>query len=186
MDAQARLRSGDHTGDAYLVTRAREGYRGAFEHLVRRHQNRAYTLAVRMVGDRHEAQDVVQDAFVQAWLALPGFDERAAFGTWLHRIVVNACLTHLRRRRPVPVPQDPGLPSPVTTARVVEERMRDDVLHRSIQQLPIDQRAALVLTAFAGCTYAEAADLLGTTPATVRGRTARARRALLTRMEGWA
>ncbi len=172
--------------DAFLVARAREGYPGAFEQLVRRHQARAYTLAVRMVGDRHEAEDLTQNAFVKAWAALHRFDQRAAFSTWLHRIVVNECLSHLRRTRATPAPEDPLKAGPSRTEQEVENSARDDALHGSVQQLPPDQRAALVLTAFSGYTYNQAADLLGTTPATVRGRTARARRALLQQMKGWA
>lgn len=179
----------EEASDAYLVGRAREGYHRAFEQLVRRHQARAYTLAVRMVGDRDEAQDLTQNAFLKAWTALPVFDERAAFGTWLHRIVINECLSHLRRRRPAPTSADPQQPDPAATVRteqVVVDSAREDALNRSLDRLPPDQRAALVLTVFGDCTYDEAADLLGTTPATVRGRTARARRALLHLMKGWA
>src|SRR5688572_10943747 len=89
--------------DDYLVRRARDGYLDAFEELVRHHQGRAYTIAVRMLGDAHEAEDAVQDAFVDAWRGLHRFHGDAAFGTWLYRIVVNRCLATRRRRRPVPV-----------------------------------------------------------------------------------
>ncbi|MEJ5943808.1 sigma-70 family RNA polymerase sigma factor [Pseudokineococcus basanitobsidens] len=173
-------------GEDYLLARAREGYPQAFEEMVRRHQVRAYTLAVRMVDDRGQAQDVVQEAFVRAWLNLHRFDGRAQFSTWLHRIVVNECLSQLRRRRPVPAAVDVDRPDPHRTDERVEKVARDEALHRSVQQLPADQRAALVLTAFMDCTYEEAAELLGTSASTVRGRTARARRALLQQMREWA
>lgn len=181
--AARALAAGD---DAYLVARAREDYPAAYEELVRRHQGRAYTLAVRMLGDRGDAQDVVQDALVKAWAHLPGFDGRSSFSTWLHRIVVNECLSSLRRRRPVPSPEDHDVPAPERTEQVVEDLAREDALRRGVQGLPVEQRAALVLTTFLGHTYDEAASVLGIPESTLRGRVARARRALLVQMEGWS
>lgn len=180
-----------HTGqedveDAYLVARAREGYPGAFEELVRRHQARAYTVAVRMLGDRGDAQDVTQESLVKAWAHLAGFDERAKFTTWLHRIVVNECVSFLRRRRPVPADPDPEQSSGADTARQVEDLSRDEALRRSVQALPVEQRAALVLTSYLGHSYEEAAVVLAVPASTVRGRVARARRSLLVAMKGWS
>lgn len=172
--------------DPYLVARAREGYQGAYEELVRRHQARAYTLAVRMVGDRGDAQDVVQNALVKAWAALPGFGGDARFSTWLHRIVVNECLSFLRRRRPVPTAEDVERADVADVERAVEDVARDEALRRGVQALPVEQRAALVLTSFLGHSYDEAAAVLDVPVSTVRGRVARARRALLVAMEGWA
>ncbi|GAB3252311.1 hypothetical protein GCM10027586_18680 [Kineococcus gypseus] len=172
--------------DDYLVARAREGYLPAFEELVRRHQVRAYTLAVRMLGDARDAEDVTQESFLRAWTALPSFQGQSSFPTWLHRIVVNQCLSLQRRHRPVPVPVDTEVAGPARTEEVVEAAARDDALHGAVLALPEDQRAALVLTAFMDCTYEEAADVLQVGVSTVRGRVARARRALLAGMGGWA
>lgn len=179
----------DIAGDRRLVRLAREGYLDAFEELLRRHQVRAYTVAVRLLGDRHDAQDVVQEAFVDAWKGLPKFSEDAAFGTWLHRIVVNRALAlaSARRRRPQPVAEVPDWPDARQGPEgVVESRAQGVALHRAIQGLPIDLRTALVLVTFGGFSYGEAAVMLDTTASTVRGRVARARRTLLYQMRGWA
>ncbi|WP_298805271.1 RNA polymerase sigma factor [uncultured Pseudokineococcus sp.] len=179
---------GTAQGDAALVALAREGCGGGFEELVRRHQTRAHTLAVRMLGDRHEAADVVQEAFVKAWTGLPRFDDRAAFSTWLYRIVVRESIDQQRRRarRPLPVEQDVERPATDRTDALVEQRVREDAVRRAVRALPEDQRAALVLTAFLDLEHAEAAEVLETTPDAVRGRAARARRALMREMGEWA
>lgn len=84
-----------------LVTLARNGDRGAFGELVRRHQHEVYTLALRLVRDRELAADVSQDAFVRAWRAMPGFRGDAKFSTWLHRITVNTAWTHRTKQNRV-------------------------------------------------------------------------------------
>lgn len=171
--------------DAYLVRRAREGYLGAYEELVRRHQGRAYAVALRMLDDPHEAQDAVQDSFVDAWRGLPKFAGEAAFSTWLYRIVVNRCLMSRRRRRPEPVESVPDTGGGHRPDEHVETKARDEALHRGIQQLPADLRAALVLVTFSGFSYEEAATILDLSASTVRGRVARARKTLLQHMRGW-
>lgn len=172
--------------DVYLVRRAKEGYLDAFEELVRRHQTRGYALALRMLGDRHEAQDVLQDAFMDAWRGLGRFEGTSAFGTWFYRIVVNRCLMQQRKRRASPVADVPDRASGSRPDVIVEEKKRDEALHNAIQQLPGDLRAPLVMVTFSGFSYEEAAAVLGTTASTVRGRVARARKALLQNMKGWA
>ncbi len=176
----------DPMADAYLVRRAQDGYLDAFEELTRRHQGRAFAVALRMSGDPHEAEDVVQDAFIDAWRALSRFHGDSLFGTWLYRIVVNRGLMRQRRGRPDPVATAPELPGGVEPERVVENKIRDEALHRAIQELPMEQRAPLVLVTFADFSYEEAADILNLSASTVRGRIARARKALLMRLGGWA
>lgn len=91
--------------EAALVHRAHRGDAEAFGELVRGHQDSIYRLALRMVGP-DEAEDVAQQSFIKAWQSLDGFTGGSAFGTWLYRIAVNACLDHLRRRarfRPLPL-----------------------------------------------------------------------------------
>jgi RNA polymerase sigma-70 factor (ECF subfamily) len=173
-------------GDEQLLGHARGDYPPAFEELVRRHQGRAYSVALRMVGDPGDAEDLTQAALVKAWRNLPAFDGRSTFQTWLHRIVVNECLSFLRGRRPTPAPDDHDTPSDADTQHIVETSERDEALRRSVQALPADQRAALVLTSYLGHSHDEAAATLGVPASTVRGRTARARRTLLMAMKEWA
>ncbi|MBN1145911.1 MAG: sigma-70 family RNA polymerase sigma factor, partial [Anaerolineales bacterium] len=88
-----------HRDEAQLVQRARRGDTDAFAELLRAHQDFAYNLALRALGDPHEAEDVAQEAFVRAWQALPRFRGDARFRTWLYRIVANLCYNRLPRLR---------------------------------------------------------------------------------------
>ncbi|MFC7688962.1 sigma-70 family RNA polymerase sigma factor [Paeniroseomonas aquatica] len=91
--------------DAALMARAGAGDRTAFNLLVGRHGTRALRLALRVLGDPAEAEEVAQEAFLRAWQAAAGFDPaRARFTTWLHRIVVNLAIDRTRRRAPLPRP----------------------------------------------------------------------------------
>src|ERR671922_3072092 len=81
-----------------LLDACRRGEREAFEELVDRTHRQVYTLAYRLVGDRHEAEDVTQEAYLRVHRSLRGFRGDARFETWLYRIVANAAMSHLRRR----------------------------------------------------------------------------------------
>src|SRR5829696_2775981 len=85
--------------EAGLVRRAKAGEQEAFGALVLAHQQFVYNLAWRALDDPHEAEDVAQEAFVRAWLALPNFRAQAQFRTWLYRIVTNLCYNRLPRLR---------------------------------------------------------------------------------------
>src|ERR671930_860602 len=81
-----------------LLAACRRGDRRAFEELVRLSHRRVYSLAYRLVGDRTDAEDVAQEAYLRIFRGLAGFREEAAFETWMHRIVANCAMTYLRRR----------------------------------------------------------------------------------------
>ena len=85
--------------DQELAARARDGDQDAFEQLVRDNEKRIYTLALRMTGSREDALDLAQDAFFQAWKALPTFQGESSFATWLYRLATNLCLDHLRTQK---------------------------------------------------------------------------------------
>ncbi len=168
--------------EATLVELARDGDEAAFEALIRIHQDRLYAIALRMTGHVQDSQDIVQEALLHAWRALPTFRQDAALLTWLTRIVINGC--HNLRRRSVPAPGQPHeqpMDQPTVEA-VVEARGRANLVTASIAELPFDQRAALVLHTFDGRSQAEVAALLGTTESAVKVRIHRARRALLVRL----
>jgi RNA polymerase sigma-70 factor (ECF subfamily) len=177
---------GDPAADGWLVGKARGGDVAAFEALVRRHRTRVYRIALRILGDPHDAQDVTQDVFIQVWTALAGFLGGSAFTTWLYRITVNRSLNHRQRRRAtVPLPDDdpPGGTGP---ADEVVARHRAQATAEAIVSLPADQRAVFVLHQMEGFSYLEVAAILSLPEATVRGRLARARRALLDQLRDWA
>ena len=173
------------TDDIHLVSAAQRGDLIAFELLVRRHGTPAYRVALRMLGNPTDAEDVTQDSFLQAWQALPTLRDRRLFSTWLYRIVTNRCLNAIRSRRATEV-----LPNEIEdeTRRpnhVAEARRQLQALRRAIMRLTPEQRAPFVLRELEGLSYEEIAEVLGTTVPAVKGRLHRARLALLEAIGAW-
>ncbi|MFC8718728.1 RNA polymerase sigma factor SigM, partial [Kitasatospora sp. NPDC057198] len=174
--------------DAELLARHTAGDPDAFGLLVHRHRDRLWAVAVRTLGDREEAADALQDALVSAFRAAAGFQGRSAVTTWLHRIVVNACLDRARRsavRRAEPLDQRPeGTaeralgPAEDAEHHAVRAETRREVAE-ALAELPAEQRAALVLVDMQGYPVAEAAEVLGVPVGTVKSRCARGRARLL-------
>ncbi|WP_405018637.1 RNA polymerase sigma factor SigM [Kitasatospora sp. NBC_00070] len=173
--------------DATLLARHTAGDPDAFGILVHRHRDRLWAVALRTLGDREEAADALQDALVSAFRAAHTFQGRSAVTTWLHRIVVNACLDRARRAASRPAtPLDPerhGLEALLGSAEATETVVVRAELQREVTAalaaLPIEQRAALVLVDMQGYAVAEAAELLGVPVGTVKSRCARGRAKLL-------
>jgi RNA polymerase sigma-70 factor, ECF subfamily len=160
--------------DAALLRAHVAGDRHAFGELVQRHRDRLWAVAIRTLGDREDAADAVQDALISAYRAADRFRGDSAVTTWLHRIVVNACLDRARRRQARPtVP----LPEVETAVRMSVEPDRDTglVVRAALAELPPDQRAALVLLDIEGYSVAEIAEILGVAEGTVKSRCARGR-----------
>lgn len=157
------------------------GDRDAFAELFHRHRDRLWAVALRTLGDREEAADALQDALLSAHRAAARFRGDSAVTTWMHRIVVNACLDRIRRRQAhptVPLPDgnraDDGTGGLEPAAPVTDH---DTVLvvREALAALPLEQRAALVLVDVQGYPVAEAARILGVAEGTVKSRCARGR-----------
>lgn len=158
----------------------------AFGILVRRHQDRLWAVALRTTGNPEDAADALQEALVSAFRRAGTFRGDAQVTTWLHRIVVNACLDLLRRRtakatQPLPEDEDRtrelGEASGPADVTDVTER-RADVM-AALAQLPGEQRAALVLIDMEGYSVEEAAAILDCAPGTVKSRCSRGRARLV-------
>ena len=172
--------------DLILLERAREGDLDAFNDLVVVYQDLLFALVVRMVPDRDQASDCVQEAFFSAYRNMSSF-RGGIVRSWLSRIAINAAMDtqRLRKRRPVdPYPeleddswQPPADASadPVTTALETE---RHRALNRALAQVTDDQRAAIVLYDIEGYDYAEIAQMTGVSLGTVKSRIHRGRIAL--------
>lgn len=177
----------DPQSDAWLIDRARRGSLDAGEVLIRRHRDRIYRIAVRMLGDFDDAEDVTQDVAIQIWTALSGLTGTSTFTTWLYRVVINRCINHQRRRRPptrvLRETDHPPTPGPEDT---VVARQQVDATSRALARLPTDLRSALVLHEMEGLTYHEVAAVLKLSESTVRGRIFRARRHLLDDLREWS
>ncbi len=164
--------------DADLLAAHVAGDPTAFEEIVRRHRDRLWAVAVRTTGDREEAADALQDALLSAYRRAGGFRGDAAVTTWLHRIVVNACLDRMRRQRSRPtVPMPEREPADRRDTHASTETALD--VRAALATLPEHQRAALVLVDMHGLSVAEAAAVLEVAEGTVKSRCARGRAALL-------
>ena len=164
-----------------LLEACRRGDPRAFEALVDETHQRAYTLALRLVGDRHEAEDVTQDAYMRVFRSLKGFRGDSAFETWLYRIVTNAALNHLRRKgrfgnlaaEPEDLEDAVGAADPALEG--VGER---DEIERGLARLPEGMRAVMVLKEIYGLSCREIGDELGLNEGAVKVRLHRARKRL--------
>ena len=163
--------------DDELLRRHVAGDDDAFAELVRRHRERLWAVALRTLGNRDDAADALQDAFVSAYRRAGTFRGDAQVSTWLHRIVVNACLDRMRRSaaRPTAVlpEQGPGEPADPHD-RIADSDLSHDVA-AALAGLASDQRAAVVLVDVQGYSVAEAARILEVPEGTVKSRCARGR-----------
>ena len=164
----------DDGRDRALLRAHLSGSPDAFEQVVRLHRDRLYAVAVRTLGDREEAADALQDALLSAFRAASSYRGEAKVTTWLHRVVVNACLDRARRRavRPtVPLPAQ----LPAEQRDRLGERETAIEINDALFDLPIEQRLAIVLVDLHGFGVDEAAQVLGVPSGTVKSRCSRGR-----------
>jgi RNA polymerase sigma-70 factor (ECF subfamily) len=177
-----------------LLSRLRRGDDGAFERLVREQGGRLLSVARRFLRDEEEARDAVQECFLSAYRALDRFDQASRLSTWLHRIVINACLMRLRsrRRKPedsiedlLPKFQDDGHqinhPTPEwegSAETLLARSQTRSIVRQAIDRLPESYRAVLLLRDIEELSTEETAKSLGLTENAVKIRLHRARQAL--------
>lgn len=174
--------------DAALVSRAQADEPAAFAELVRRHQANVRGLILRLSrGDAALADDLAQDAFLRAYKALPAFEGRAQFSTWMYRIAYNAFLSHQSRTKPTvraPEEGDLALMSRANEDGVRRSEMRRD-LRGAIAELPEAYRNVVELYYIAGRSYPEIAEQLDIPLGTVKTHLHRAKRELRGQLESW-
>lgn len=181
-----------------IVARAQDGDLEAFEYLVLSYQDRLFRLAYRMLNDRTDAEDVVQETLMTSWRSLPMLADVNAFGGWIYRLATNKCLDLLRQRSArAETSTDPAEmhstadnganrtaldADPVASAEWAAQR---EGLTAVLHTLPDVQRACWLLREIHGRSYAEIALTLEISPTTVRGTLARARQRIAERMSQW-
>lgn len=173
--------------DAYLVRRAQEGYLDAYAELVDRYSGLAYRVALRVVGNHHDAEDVAQEALVGAWQQLPNFRAQSTFSTWLYRIVTHRALNRVQRQHPsnsLDVIGDVADACAGPAVRLERDLMTDAVTD-AIQALPPAQRITVVLHHLEGLSYAEVAAVTDSSVGAVRSHLFRARRTLGVALQQW-
>lgn len=198
VEAEGGRREPPALGDAKtvertLIERAQQGDHDAFRGLLERHQRRVFSLIANLVRQPSEMEDIAQQVFLKVYQALPRFDFRAAFSTWLHRITVNECYDHLRRQRAQKVARSSEIqvgdlaeldrlsaksraPSAPDPARRAELRQ---TVERLFARLSPDERLLLILRELEEFSIEEIASVLGVKENTVKVRVFRARRRLV-------
>ena len=166
--------------DLDVIRRVLAGETAAFDLLVRRYQQTIFRLTYRMTKNVEDARDLAQDAFVQAYRALGSFQGHASFSTWLYRIAMNLCLTHLKASgREDSGEVDARLPDDRPDAlATVEAAERERVVAAAIAALPPQQRATLLLRVQEGLSHREIAEVLDCAEGTAKANYSHAVRAL--------
>ena len=162
-----------------VLDRARAGDHEAFTAVIRHYDPGLRALAYRLLGDRERMDDALQEAYVKAFRALPGFRGDSSLGTWLYRIAYNACLDELDRDRELhelPLAESPELPDP--RADLAESVTTRRQLTDGLAQLTPTDRAAVLLVDAHGFDYRTAAEVLDVPAGTIASRLNRARAAL--------
>ncbi len=180
----------ERDADRMLVARVQKGDKGAFDLLARKYQHRVAKLIARYVRDRHEVEDVTQEALIKAYRAIGGFRGESAFYTWLYRIAVNTAKNYLETQGRRPPNTDveiegaelsesgAGLRDQATPERQMLTEEIGATVRRVIEGLPEDLRAAIMFREIEGLSYEEIAQVMDCPVGTVRSRIFRAREAL--------
>ncbi len=181
--------------DAELVARLKAGDQAAYAQLVEEHAGRIYRLALRMMGNEADAEDVLQETFLNAFRSIDRFEERSSLSTWLYRIASNAALMRLRRKEPEqisvdePLERDDGdfVPRQFFDFCCLpeEDLLRDEAvaeMNRAVEELPPTLRSVFILRDIEGLSTDETAKALGLSVSAVKSRLMRARLKLRERL----
>ncbi len=192
------MESSQFTNDAELVAALRAGSSAAYEFLVREYGGRMLVVCERLLFNREDARDAVQDAFLSAFRSLHAFDGRSQFSTWLHRIAINAALMKLRskRRHPehsiddlLPVfksdghQENPGTQWTMAASEISEKKESQQIIRSKIESLPESYRNVLILRDIEELDTETVAVMLEVSPGAVKVRLHRARQALRALLE---
>ncbi|MEK6566220.1 MAG: sigma-70 family RNA polymerase sigma factor [Bacteroidota bacterium] len=169
--------------DFDVIQRILGGQKRAYSELVERHKDKAMALAMRMLKNRHDAEEALQDSFIRAFNALPRFEWKSSFSTWFYRIVFNVCATNLSKKKeefsvsleedennPLELPSDEALPD-----AAYESNEFQDIVHAEIEKLPPAYASILTLFLVQDMSYDEIVEVAGVPLGTVKNRLFRAR-----------
>ncbi|HEU4318506.1 MAG TPA: sigma-70 family RNA polymerase sigma factor [Acidimicrobiia bacterium] len=166
--------------DQELLARVVEGDHEAFNQIMRHHEDRVFSVCLRIMGNREQALDATQETFLTAFRKADQFKGNSALGTWIYRIAVNTCYDQLRkqkRRRTDPIPGHLDPTDYSAQDEVDSAALRPEIV-RALAALPQDFRSAIVLSDIEGMGLPEVADVLGVPVGTVKSRVFRGRRLL--------
>ena len=174
-----------------MIERTSRGDAAAFNRLMEQHERRMYAVALRMCGNREDAQDCLQEAMLRVYRAIGGFKGQSSFSTWVYRITMNTCLDELRRKKnrqstSLDSLLDMGWSPSDDTNAPEKQAMRSELrrnLNRAIQELPEEMRSAVVLRDIQGFSYEEIAHMLEINVGTIKSRISRGREKLREKMK---
>lgn len=150
--------------DEFLIRLIQEGRHNAFAEIVNRHAKRFYSIAYRLIFDKNDAEDIVQEAFIKLWEKRLAWNPQgeAKFTTWFYKVILNLCIDHNRKKRPEPLSEEMPLPDEQRGLdAAMEEKQKQLLLDRLIRELPERQQLALNLCFYEGISNQEAAEILG-------------------------
>jgi len=173
--------------DLELIRAAQAGDTKAFDGLMEKYRQRIFRFIWQHLGVEADAMDLAQETFVRAYFGLGNFRPEGSFSTWLHQIALNLCRDHVRskawrnRQRTDSISEENEAPSAKVEdgGTAIEQKENLERLNRALDQLPLELKGPLVLTAVEGMSQAEAGKLLGLTVKAVETRIYRARKKLL-------
>ena len=171
--------------DEELVERFFDGSEESFEELLSRYEAKAYRLAMRLLRNAEDAEEVLQDVFVTLYRKLDTFRGQAAFSSWLYRITVNAAFMKMRKRRPLN-PELAAVTVPraaIGGAEQLEQQETREVLERALDRLPREYRVVFLLRDGDGLSNEEVAGILDISLSAVKSRLHRARAMLRKRLQ---
>jgi RNA polymerase sigma-70 factor, ECF subfamily len=150
--------------DEFLIGHVYEGNHDAFAEIVHRHSKRFYAIAYRIIFNKDDAEDIVQEAFLKLWAKRVFWDKtrEAKFTTWFYKVVVNLCLDHNKKKKPEPFFEDMQIEDTQQGQdALLQRKQQQAVLNRFIQELPERQQLALNLCFYEGLSNQEAAEIIG-------------------------
>ena len=179
-----------------LIERAIQGDEAAYKELLENYRGAIFNLLYKMVRNKEETEDLVQEAFIKAFRALPSFNEEYAFSTWLYKIAINNCIDHMRKKRLKTYSMDKPVQSkdgeldrefPDTSMspdKQVLHEERTNIIETAIDELPENYKVAIILRHSEEKAYEEIAEILNIPLGTVKARIFRAREMLKKKLKG--
>jgi len=177
--------------DLALVKRIRakeEDWELAFEQLVMKYQHSVLNTIYRYIGNYNEAEDIAQNVFIKVWHKIKTFKGKAKFSTWLYRIVVNQCLDYQRKKKKEGAVSlddklsEKKIPESLTVGLDSEQKKKSAIIKQAINELPANQRIALILSKYENKSYQEIADIMGISLGAVAALISRAKESLKTKL----
>lgn len=173
--------------ETQIIQRCKDGDLHAFEEVFHRYGGKLFGLCLRMCGNRSDAEDLLQEIFVLLLNKIRAFRGESRFSTWLYRVAVNACISHLRRQRTVQVPLDEqNAEFPARGGDAPDAAVHRAALVRAIGSLPEGYRAAVILHDIQGFSHDEIAEILGISAGASKSQLFKARRRMREMITGQA